>query len=56
MSFLRSELERLSKPHWQEFLVAWQLGGSSVFVAGAGGDPRSVFFVGFRQGNGDATK
>lgn len=26
MSFLRSELERLSKPHWQEFLVAWQPG------------------------------
>ena len=26
MSFLRSELERLSKPHWQEFLVAWQQG------------------------------
>ena len=24
MSFVRSELARLSKPHWQEFLAAWQ--------------------------------
>jgi len=24
MSFVRNELEKIGKPHWQEFLAAWQ--------------------------------
>ena len=26
MAFVRAELEKIGKPHWQEFLAAWQMG------------------------------